>query len=80
MLKGISDRRIRDKIIKRIDSLAEDPDLQGKPLVGELMNYHSVRAAGQRYRIIYRIEEEAVIVMVVPRASEGNEARRTCTA
>jgi len=52
-------------MIERIDSLAEDPDLRGKPLVGELMDYHSVRAAGQRYRIICRIEEETVIVIVV---------------
>ncbi len=31
----------------------------------ELTGYRSVRAAGKRYRIVYRIEESRVIVFVV---------------
>lgn len=64
MLKGISDRRIREKIISRIDDLAEDPEKQGKPLVEELAGYRSLRAVGQRYRIIYRVDRGLVIVIV----------------
>jgi mRNA interferase RelE/StbE len=55
----------RRQIIQKIEQLKNDPALLGKPLVGPLKEYRSVRAAGQRYRIIYRIEEKHVIVIVV---------------
>jgi len=65
MLEEISDRRIRERIAERIDALKENPGQIGKPLVGDLATYRSLRAAGQRYRIIYRIEKQRVIVFVV---------------
>ncbi len=65
MINKVQDRRIRAKIIETIDGLAEDPEKKGKPLIAELDGYHSIRAAGQRYRIIYRIDNEKVIVLVV---------------
>jgi len=65
MLEAIQDRRVRDKIRDRIDGLAEEPEKQGKPLTGELTGYRSLRAVGQRYRIIYRIEEGKVLVHVM---------------
>jgi mRNA interferase RelE/StbE len=65
LLKEISDRRIRQKISDRIDKLQESPEIQGKPLIGELDGYYSVRAVGQRYRIIYAIEQAQVIVIIV---------------
>ena len=65
MLKGIADRRIRQTLVKRIDELASEPEKRGKPLVGDLDGYRSLRAVGQRYRIIYRIETAQVIVSVV---------------
>jgi len=65
MLKGIADRRVRDLIIKRIDDLTEEPEKQGKPLVAELSGYRSIRAAGQRYRIIYRVVHEKVVIYIV---------------
>jgi mRNA interferase RelE/StbE len=65
MLAEISDRRIQEKIRDRIDALAEDPEKQGKPLLGELTGYRSTRAAGQRSRIIYRVERNKVLVLVV---------------
>ena len=65
LLKEISDRRIRQKISDHIDKLQESPEMQGKPLIGELDGYYSVRTVGQRYRIIYAIEQAQVIVMVV---------------
>ena len=34
-------------------------------LTGSLARYHSLRAAGQRYRVVYRIEADRVIVYVV---------------
>lgn len=65
MLETIQDRRIREKIRDRIDGLAEEPEKQGKPLTGELTGSRSLRAVGQRYRIIYRIEEGKVLVLVL---------------
>ncbi len=65
LLKEISDRRIRQKISDRIDKLKESSEMQGKPLLGELDGYYSVRAVGQRYRIIYVIEQAQVTVMIV---------------
>ena len=65
MLKGITDRRVRDLIVKRIDELTEEPEKQGKPLVAELAGYRSLRAAGQRYRIVYRVHNEKILVYIV---------------
>ena len=65
MLEAIQDRRVLDKIRDRIDGLAEEPEQQGKPLTGELTGYRSLRAVGQRYRVIYRIEQGKVLVLVM---------------
>lgn len=65
LLTGTSDRRIREKIAEKIDGLAAEPEKQGKPLTGEFVGYRSLRAVGQRYRIIYRIERAQVVVVVV---------------
>lgn len=65
MLGIIKDRRVREKIRDSIDGLAHDPDIQGKPLLGELKGYRSVRAVGQRYRIVYRVHQVQVEVLVV---------------
>lgn len=75
MLKEISDKRIRANIGKRIDKLATDPILLGKPLKGKLAGYRSTRAAAQRYRIIYEVREEqkAVVVVGVGIQKEGDK-------
>lgn len=65
LLSAVSDRRIQAAIRDRIDGLAHDPELQGKPLKGEFIGYRSLRAVGQRYRIIYRVEKKQVLVAVV---------------
>ncbi len=65
MMAAIPDRRIQKKIIERVEGLAVEPEKQGKPLVGELAGYRSLRAVGQRVRIIFRVEEKKVIVLIV---------------
>lgn len=65
LLSDISDRRIREKIGAVIDRLIEDPEKQGKALLGELAEFHSIRAVGQRYRIIYQIRGNEIIVVIV---------------
>jgi mRNA interferase RelE/StbE len=76
MLTGVSDQRIREKIRNRIDALIAEPEKQGKPLTGELGGYFSLRAVGQRYRIIYQVEKNKVLVFVVALGirKEGNKA------
>jgi mRNA interferase RelE/StbE len=64
-LAAIKDTRIRQNISKRISRLEDDPEKQGKPLNDELAGYRSIRAIGQRYRIIYKMEAERVVVIVV---------------
>ena len=38
---------------------------KGKSLKGGLSGYRSIRAVGQRYRIVYKIERERVIVYII---------------
>jgi mRNA interferase RelE/StbE len=64
-LAAIKDMRVRESISRRIDVLANDPNLQGKALSDELMGYRTIRAVAQRYRILYKLEKEQVIVVVV---------------
>lgn len=64
MLQAIRDSRIRKLIGGRIDQLAVEPEKQGKPLTGDLIGYRSLRAAGQRYRIIYKVERTKVTVFI----------------
>jgi mRNA interferase RelE/StbE len=75
MLERIDDRRTQEKIRDRIEALREDPDKQGKPLLGEFVGYRSLRAVGQRYRIIYRIEKHQVIVLIVAIGLRKEDAR-----
>lgn len=64
MLRGI-EATARNQIITKIDQLKDEPKLLGKALVGPLKDFRSVGAAGQRYRIVYQIQEEMIIVVVV---------------
>lgn len=64
-LQDIKDNRVRENLFERIEGLANDPENQGKPLRNELSGLRSVRAIGQRYRIVFRVERERVIVIVV---------------
>ncbi|KOP25448.1 plasmid stabilization protein [Hapalosiphon sp. MRB220] len=65
MLGGVKDKRQQQALSDRIDKLKTDPEKQGKPLVDNLKGYRSVRGVGQRYRIIYKVEFEKVVVLVV---------------
>ena len=64
MGRAISDRRIRQKLYERAMGLSQDPEKQGKPLTDELSGFRSIRAMGQRYRIVYRVHREEGIVEV----------------
>jgi len=65
MLKSISDRRVQETIFKRVMTLASEPEKQGKPLLGPLAGLRSLRAAGQRYCVIYRVDRGRVVVLIL---------------
>lgn len=65
MLEAVSDERERELILKRIEELAITPELQGKALLGELRGHRSIRAVGQTYRIVYRVFQQEVVVLVI---------------
>lgn len=64
-LQSITDQRVRNNLFERIEELSIDPERQGKPLSNELAGLRCVRAIGQRYRIVYKVERDLVIVVVV---------------
>jgi mRNA interferase RelE/StbE len=59
------DKKTLEQILKKIDSLKKEPNLIGKQLKGPLKELRSVRAAGQRYRIIYKVINEEIIVIII---------------
>lgn len=65
MLAEVKDRREQEKLRDRIDQLKIEPEKQGKALVDNLSGFRSIRAVGQRYRIVYKVEQERVMVVVV---------------
>ena len=73
--RAISDRRIRQKLYDRAMGLTQDPEKQGKPMTDELTGYRSVRAVGQRYRIVYRVlrEKGAIEVAFLGIRNEGSK-------
>ena len=76
MLLRIDDRRIRELIKARAMRLNTSPEMQGKPLGRDLAGLRSVRAVGQRYRIIYELfpaDREVWIVTVGIRKSGNHD-------
>lgn len=65
MLAEVNDQRHRQGLTNRIEKLKSEPEKQGKPLGDILKGYRSVRAVGQRYRIIYKVDRNLVVVLVV---------------
>lgn len=65
MFLSLTDKRIRAALSKRINLLANEPEKLGQELHGELAGLRSLRAVGQRYRVIYRIEEDQVVVLIL---------------
>jgi len=65
MLLQIRDRRIRKLLKARAAHLNSNPEIQGKPLSGNLAGLRSVRAVRQRYRIVYELFYEDHEVWIV---------------
>ncbi|MGI0493437.1 type II toxin-antitoxin system RelE family toxin [Alkalinema pantanalense CENA528] len=75
MLVAVQDRREQEKLRDRIEQLKIDPEKQGKALLGALAGLRSIRAVGQRYRIIYQVQSAQIVVLVVGigRRKEGDK-------
>ncbi len=75
LFTAIKDRREQSVILTRIEKLKDEPEKQGKALSEELLGYRSIRSVGQRYRIIYRVEQDRVVVVIVGvgRRKEGDK-------
>ena len=65
LLRKIADRRNQTTLQEAIDSLAEEPAKQGQALLGDLGAYRGLRAVGQRYRIIYRVDDHSATVLIL---------------
>ena len=74
-LEAITDVRTRNAVIRKALDLNTEPDKQGKALGRDLGDYRVVRAAGQRYRVVYQIAslEDVVTVVVVGIRKEGDK-------
>lgn len=74
-LDAIKDKRTYKAIEAKLDELETEPDKRGKKLSGNLKRYRSVKAAGQRYRIIYDVvlSEKMVNVVVIGIRKEGDK-------
>lgn len=57
------DRHTQKEILDKIEKLKENPRTAGKPLVGNLSGFWSLRHAF--YRIIYEINDTELIVIVI---------------
>jgi mRNA interferase RelE/StbE len=62
MLEAVQDKRELGKLRDRINQLKLEPDKQGKALTDNLAGLRSVRAVGQRYRVVYEIEEATIFI------------------
>jgi mRNA interferase RelE/StbE len=84
-LENIKDQRLKGIISKRVIKLEENPIEQGKLLADNLLGYYSIRAAGQRWRVIYEVlvvppenredlnDEGTVIVNVIGIRKDGDK-------
>ena len=75
LFAAIKDRREQSVILARIEKLKVEPEKQGKALSEELSGYRSIRAVGQRYRIVYQVKQDRVMVVIVGigRRKEGDK-------
>lgn len=65
MLSRAGDRRIQQQLFDLSKRLELEPEKQGKPLRDGLMGFRSLRAIGQRYRIVYTLDTTSRLVHVV---------------
>lgn len=75
-LAAISDKRVQESIERSLETLEVDPENRGKALVHELAGFRALRAVGQRYRIIYRLDasQRRVIIAALGIRKDGDKS------
>ena len=71
---GVIGRGEQRKIVAKIDGLKNNPDAQGKPLVGELKGFRRL-AAASRYRVVYKVylKSKTVVIVAIGIRKEGDK-------
>ena len=59
------DNKSQNQVIKKIESLKNNPTEVGNQLKGNLKEFRSIRSIGQRYRIIYKVNELDILVVII---------------
>jgi mRNA interferase RelE/StbE len=72
-LKAIRVRKTLREIGKAIEGLSTRPEAQGKPLQPPLETLRSLRAARDRYRILYRVRRNVVQIVLVGERLPGRK-------
>lgn len=75
-LEALKSKKTLREVVKVIDELAQAPDEQGKALVGPLEGVRSVRAARERFRVLYRVDgrKRVVSVLLIGERAPGQDA------
>ena len=73
-LRALTDTRSQRAILERAYRLEVEPLAQGKALTGNLKGFRAIRAAGQRYRLIYQVAvQKGLVTVVVGIRKEGDK-------
>lgn len=75
MLAKVGDRRIQQQLYDASKRLASDPEKQGKALREGLLGFRSLRAIGQRHRVIFSVSTDTRKVFVVAAGLRREGAR-----
>jgi len=75
-LEALKNKKTLREVAKVIDELAQAPDAQGKALLGPLEGVRSVRAARERFRVLYRVDarKRVVSVLLIGERAPGQDA------
>lgn len=74
-LTALKDKKAIGEIVRVIDGLAQAPEEQGKALVGPLEGVRSVRAARERFRVLYRVDarKRVVSALLIGKRAPGQD-------
>lgn len=75
MLEQVGDRRIQQQLYDASKRLAAEPEKQGKALREGLLGFRTLRAIGQRHRVIFSVSTDLRKVFVVAAGLRRERAR-----
>jgi mRNA interferase RelE/StbE len=73
-LEAIAQKKDRQRIVRRIESLGDDPRPPGSQ---KLTGHTGYRVRQGRYRIVYEIEDDMLIVLVIKIADRKDVYRES---